>query len=111
TELPLRVRAEQDDPAIRLDRSEAKDLGHERTYLTRREVRHCDDGSTEEIASRIPRLNGSGRPSHAMRAEVDSQLVRRVARLREVVGGDGSPDADLDSLRVLEAEGGRGRGA
>src|SRR6058998_1438090 len=85
TELPLRIQAEQDDPAIRLDRPEAKDLGHEGPNLTRREVRHRDDGSTDEI---------------------DSQLVRRVARLREVVGGNDSADAHFDSLKILEGNGG-----
>src|SRR2546428_11750078 len=97
TELPLRIRAEQDDPAIRLDRPEAKDLGHEGTNLARREVRHRDDGATDEIASRVPRLNGRGRPSHAMRAEIDSQLVRPGARLREVGGGNESADAPFAS--------------
>src|SRR6266702_6174793 len=106
TELPLRNRAQQDDPAIRLDRPEAKDLGHEGPNLTRREVRHRDDGSTDEIASRVPRLNGRGGSSHAMRAEIDSQLVRRVARLREVVGGNDSADAHFDSLKILERNGG-----
>src|SRR2546426_8521318 len=106
TELPLRVRAEQDDPAIRLDRSEAKDLGHERTNLTRREVRHRDDGSTDEIASRVPRLNGRGRPSHTMGSEIDSQLIRRIAGLREIVGGNDSADAHLDFLKSLEGNGG-----
>src|SRR2546428_6662886 len=106
TELRLRIRAEKDDPAIRLDGPEAKDLGHERTDLTRREVPHRDDGSTDEIASRVPRLNGGRRPPYTVGAEIDSQLVRRIARLREIVGGDDPADAHLDFLKFLEGNGG-----
>src|SRR5438093_30224 len=108
TDLPLRIRAEKDDPAIRLDRPEAKDLGHERTDLTRRKVRHRDDGSTDEIASRVPRLNGGRRPPHTVAAEIDSQFVRGIARLREIVGGDDPADAHLDFLKILESDCGHG---
>jgi len=108
TELPLRVWAEQNDPAIRLDRSEAKDLGHERTDLTRWEVRHRDNASADEITSRVPRLDCGGGLQHTVGAEIDSQLVRWIASLREIVGGKDSADPHLDSLKILERDNGHG---
>src|SRR6059036_2638415 len=57
TELSLRVRAEQDDPSIRLDRPETKDLRHERTDLARRKVRDRDDRPTDQIVAVVPRLD------------------------------------------------------
>src|SRR2546428_14194188 len=90
TELPLRIRAEKDDPAIRLDRPEAKDLGHERTDLTRREVRHRDDGATDEDASRVTRLNSGRRPPRTVGSGIDAPPVRGRSPLRESVCG-GAP--------------------
>src|SRR2546425_4752020 len=108
TELPLRVGLEQDDPAVRLDGSEAEDLRHEWADLARREVRDCDDGPTDEIGRPVPRLNRDGGLPHPMGAEIDSQTVRWITRLREIFGGDDPTDAHLDFLKILEGDCGHG---
>src|SRR5213083_276074 len=108
TELSLRVRAEQDDPSIRLDRPETKDLRHERTDLARRKVRDRDNRPTDQIVAVVPRLDRGRGPAHAVGPEIDSELVRRIARLGEVLGGNDPTDAHFDPLKVLEGDGGHG---
>src|SRR5437867_9240909 len=102
TELSLRVRAEQDDPSIRLDRPETKDLRHERTDLARRKVRDRDDRPTDQIVAVVPRLDRGRGPAHAVGPEIDSEPVRRIARLGEVLGGNDPTDAHFNPLKVLE---------
>src|SRR5712692_6502489 len=106
TELSLRVWAKQDDPAIRLDRPEAKDLGHERADLARWEVRHRHDRPPDEIAPGVPRLNRGSGPADPVGAEINPQLVRRIAGLREILGSNDPTDAHLDFLEVLEPDDG-----
>src|SRR3989454_12774987 len=88
TEPPLRVGPGEDPPAVRLHGSEAQALGHERADLAGGEVCDRHDRSTDEIARPVPRLNGGGRLSYPMEAEIDPQLVRRITRLGKVLGGD-----------------------
>src|SRR5437867_6215521 len=106
TELSLRVWAEQDDPAIRLDRAEAKDLGHERADLARWEVRDRDDRPTDEISYAVPRLNRGGGLANAMGPEIDPELVGRIASLRKILAGNDPTDAHFDFLEVFEGHGG-----
>src|SRR6266705_578411 len=108
TELSLLVRAEQDDPSIRLDRPETKDLRHERTDLARRKVRDRDDRPTDQMVAVVPGLDGGRGRAHAVGPEIDSELVRRIARLVEVLGGNDPTDAHLDPLKILEGDGGHG---
>src|SRR2546425_7178422 len=107
-ELSLRVGPEKDHRAVRVPASEAQALGHERADLAWGEVCDRHDRSTDEIARPVPRLNGGGRLSYPMEAEIDPQLVRRITRLGKVLGGDDATHAHLDFLKILERDGGHG---
>src|SRR6058998_441262 len=102
TEFALRVGLEQNHPAVRLHGSEAEDFGHERADLTRREIRDCHDGPTDEIPRSVPRLDRGGRLPHTMGAKIDLEPVRRIPRLGKVLRSNDPTDAHLDFLELLE---------
>src|SRR6185503_3219580 len=74
----------------------------ERRDPSGREVRHAHHETTRQVGLLIPPADRSGRPTRAVRAEVDRQLVARVARLGEVLDGEDAPDAHLDLLEVFD---------
>src|SRR6266705_4532277 len=73
TQLSLRVRAEQNHPAVRLNGAEAEDPGQERSDLARREIRHSNDRAALEVLLRVPPLDRRGTP---LDAEPDRKSTR-----------------------------------
>src|SRR5437867_3822275 len=94
--LALLVRLEENDAAIPLDRAEDEHLRAEVRDLLWREVHHRQRGPTREFVLCVPWLNRRGRFLHAERAEIDRELVRRVARFGEVLHHQYAADAHVD---------------
>jgi drug/metabolite transporter (DMT)-like permease len=101
------VRPQEDDPQLRVQRSEHEHLGDERTDLSGPEVDGCHDESAVQLGGRVVGDLRGRAPRPELGTEVDRQLPGRLARLGEGVDRDHPADAHLDTGEVVELDHGR----
>src|SRR2546428_2260327 len=82
TRLSLQIRTEHHDTPVGLHRTEAEDLGQERTDLAGREARPPDDVSARGVFPALPSAERPGLPLGPIGSADVSTPVTWVSRLR-----------------------------
>jgi hypothetical protein len=106
TQRHILVRREQHDRAFSVRETEGQDFRHELADLTRREVHDRGDQSPDQGVQPVVLGDlGAGSLDPDGGAEVDGQLVGRLAGLGERLGCRYAADADVDREELLERVG------
>jgi hypothetical protein len=99
------LRLDQDDVAVCIGYAEHQDLREERSDLSRWEIHYREDLATEQLIGGVALGQLGARAAAAdFGAEVDFELVRRLAGGWKRAYVDDPPNAHVDREKIVESD-------